>query len=346
MFDIRYSLDEICAIVSPLNVIGNTDATISGICDLGNAAKNDLSFLGNKKYYDKLHDTHASVVLVSKDMDVVPHKNQCFLICENPSFALGLLCRDIENKSRQKIVPEIHPSAIISKSSKIGNNVIIGPNVVIEDHVEIGNNVIITAGCYIGKYVKIGDYSELRAEVKIMSFCMLGSHVILHPGVVIGSDGFGYETVNGVHEKIPQIGNVVIENDVEIGANTTIDRARFSSTIIGEGTKIDNLVQIGHNVRIGKHCLIVAQVGIAGSAIIGDYVIIGGQSGIAGHITIGDKSVIAGQTGVASSCKNGSFLRGAPAMPYNDANRFLACRKYLPELVKKVRFIEEKLELS
>jgi UDP-3-O-[3-hydroxymyristoyl] glucosamine N-acyltransferase len=174
-------------------------------------------------------------------------------------------------------------------------------------------------------------------------FCTLGKNVILYPGAIVGSDGFGYETVDGVHEKMPQIGNVAIGDCVEIGANTTIDRARFGSTVLGDGTKIDNLVQIGHNVAIGKHCLIVAHVGIAGSATIGDRVTIGGQSGVVGHVHVGEGSLIGGQTGVASSCKPGSFLRGSPAMPYGDATKFLACRKYLPELIRRVKAIEDKL---
>ncbi len=340
MLNIEYSLEEICSITSPKKIIGCTDVTITGIRNLESARIGDLSFLGNMKYREQLQSTRASVVLIGKEGTDSPHDNQCFLVYDNPSYALGLLCRDIESRNKKKYPPTIHPSAIISPSVKIGQNVSIGPNVVIEDDTTIEDDVVISSGCYIGFYVKIGNRSILRAGVKVMDNCVIGKQVILHPGVVVGSDGFGYETVNEIHEKIPQIGNVIIEDNVEIGANTTIDCARFSSTIIGEGTKIDNLVQIGHNVRIGKHCLIVSQVGIAGSAILEDYVVIGGQSGINGHITIGTHTMICGHTGVAASCPAGSFLRGSPAMSYYEANKFFACRKHLPEVVKKMKAIE------
>jgi UDP-3-O-[3-hydroxymyristoyl] glucosamine N-acyltransferase len=237
----------------------------------------------------------------------------------------------------------IHESSAVASSVKLGQNVCIGPYVAVEDDAKIGDGVVLDAGCYIGRGVTIGDGSRLCAGVKVMPFCVIGKNVILHPGVVVGSDGFGYETVGGIHEKLPQIGNVVVGDDVEIGANATIDRARFSSTRIGAGTKIDNLVQIGHNVTIGKHCLIVAQVGIAGSVTIGECVVIGGQSGIVGHVHIGDGTMVAGQTGITSSCKPGSFWRGSPAMPYGEANKFFACRKHLSTLVRRVKAIENRL---
>ncbi|MDE6432486.1 MAG: UDP-3-O-(3-hydroxymyristoyl)glucosamine N-acyltransferase [Opitutales bacterium] len=343
MLSISYSLKDICDITSPKKIIGHTSCQITGICDLAHARTGDLAFLGNMKYHEQLRATQASVVLVSEKITDSPCDGQCFLVYDNPSYAFGLICRDVEAKNSKKHPCVVHPSAVISKSAKIGKNVSIGPNVVIEDDVEIGNDVVIFAGCYVGHNVKIGMHSELRPGVKIMNGCIIGQHVLIHPGVVIGSDGFGYETVGGVHEKIPQIGNVVIEDDVEIGANTTIDRARFSSTVIGRGTKIDNLVQIGHNVHIGKCCLIVSQVGIAGSTTLEDYVVIGGQSGIAGHITIGARTMAGGQSGIQASCPAGSFLRGSPAMPYYEATKYLACRKYLPELVKKMKQFDKKL---
>lgn len=343
MFKIKYSLNEVCEIISPQQIIGQIDFPITGISDLGHARVGDLSFLGNMKYRDKLQSTHASVVLVNKEISAShqPNDKQCFLVCDNPSYALGLLCRDIEQKNEKRSVCGVHPSAVVARTAKIGNNVSIGPNVVVEDEAEIGDDVIIAPGCFIGLEASIGNHSELRAGVKVMDHCVIGAHVTIHPGVVIGSDGFGYETVNGVHEKIPQIGNVVVEDNVEIGANTTIDRARFSSTVIGEGTKIDNLVQIGHNVRIGKRCLLVAQVGIAGSTTLEDYVVIGGQSGVVGHVTVGARTMIGGQSGVSCSCQPGSFLRGSPAMPYNEATKYLACRKYLPELVRRMKHSED-----
>ena len=341
MLKIEYSVEDIAKIISAEKVIGHTDRLITRIVDLEHAQPGDLSFLGNMKYHEKLFNTAASVVLVSKEITNPPHHGQCFLICDNPSYALGLICRDIERKNKREHLSGAHPSAVIAESARIGKNVSIGPNVVIESDAEIGDEAVISAGCYVGYNAVIGEHSELRPGVKVMDDCVLGKNVILHPGVVIGSDGFGYESVSGVHEKIPQIGNVVIEDNVEIGANTTIDRARFSSTIVGAGTKIDNLVQIGHNVHIGKNCLLVSQVGIAGSTTLEDYVVIGGQSGVVGHVTIGARSMIGGQTGVQASCPAGSFLRGSPAMPYYEATKYMAYRKYLPELVKRMKQSEK-----
>lgn len=337
MVRMKYSLDEIVRIVSPMSVVGWTGSAITGIGSLSEASSSDLSFLWNRKYREQLKVTLASIVLIGEGIDLQPKENQAFLICKNPSFALGLLCKNVEAKYFPRRQACIHESSAVATSAKLGQNVHIGPYVVVEDDAKIGNGVVLDAGCYIGQSVTIGDGSKLYPGVKIMPFCAIGKNVILHPGVVVGSDGFGYETVGGIHEKLPQIGNVVIGDDVEIGANATIDRARFSSTRIGAGTKIDNLVQIGHNVTIGEHCLIVAQVGIAGSVTIGDRVVIGGQSGIVGHVHIGDGTMIAGQAGITSSCKPGSFLRGSPAMPYGEANKFFACRKYLSALVRGVR---------
>ncbi|MDR1255953.1 MAG: UDP-3-O-(3-hydroxymyristoyl)glucosamine N-acyltransferase [Puniceicoccales bacterium] len=344
MVNIKYSLEEIAAIVAPMGIVGTTSCSITGIKSLVEAEASDLSFLGNKKYGEQLVVTRASIVLIGEGINLQPAKNQAFVICKNPSFALGLLCRDIEQKYFPKKSATIHSSAAVADSANLGRNVSIGPHAVIEEEVKIGDGVTLDAGCYVGRGATIGDNTRLHAGAKVMPFCVIGKNVTLHPGAVVGSDGFGYETVNGAHVKMPQIGNVIIGDDVEIGANATIDRARFSSTRIGAGTKIDNLVQVGHNVVIGEHCLIVSQVGIAGSATIGNYVVIGGQSGVAGHIHVGDNTMIAGQAGVASSCKSGSFLRGSPVMPYNEANRFLVCRKRLPELLRRVSAIEDKLK--
>jgi UDP-3-O-[3-hydroxymyristoyl] glucosamine N-acyltransferase len=345
MISIKYSAEEITSIVSPIKVVGTTNCAINGIKSLPEALNSDLSFLGNRKYRKQLGVTKASIVLIGEDIDLQPQENQVFMICKNPSLALGLLCGDIEQKYLPKKRTGVHASAVISSSARLGRNVYVGPHVVVENDVEIGDDVILDAGCYIGQGVTIGNNSKLHVGVKVMSFCVIGKNVILYPGVVIGSDGFGYETENGIHKKIPQIGNVVLEDDVEIGANTTVDRARFSSTRIGAGTKIDNLVQIAHNVVIGEGCLIVSQVGISGSTTLGNYVIIGGQSGAAGHIHIGDGSIIAAQSGLVSSCNPGSFLRSSPAMPYTKANKFLACRKRLPELLNRVKAIEDKLKM-
>ncbi|MDR0742072.1 MAG: UDP-3-O-(3-hydroxymyristoyl)glucosamine N-acyltransferase [Puniceicoccales bacterium] len=339
-----YELDELVDLLVPKKVVGHTSFPISHIESLTKTKEGGISFLGNPKYKKDAAISQASVILLPMGLDLTPKANQCFLLFDNPSLALGKLCRDIEEKYCPHPIVGTHPKAIIDATVSIGQNVSIGPNVVIEANSTIADNVVIMAGCYIGHDVKIGDNSVLYPSVKVMDFCEIGSRVTLFSGAVIGSDGFGYETVDDIHEKVPQIGNVIIEDDVDIGANTTIDRARFSHTKIGKGTKIDNLVQIGHNVIIGSGCLIVAQTGIAGSTTIGNHVVIGGQVGIAGHLNIPDGVMIAGKSSVANyKPKMGKILRGNPTMPINDANLFYVLRSRIPNLFDRVLKVEESL---
>jgi UDP-3-O-[3-hydroxymyristoyl] glucosamine N-acyltransferase len=216
----------------------------------------------------------------------------------------------------------------------------------VEDGAVVGERTHLQAQVFNGRAASIGDDCWLMPGVMVATECRLGRRVRLHAGVVIGSDGFGYEFVAGRHEKVPQVGQVVIEDDVEIGANTTIDRARFSRTLIGEGTKIDNLVQIAHNVVIGKHCLICAQAGVSGSTVVGDYVVLGGQAGLAGHITVGRGSKIDGQTGVNSDLEPGSSAKGTPCLPYQLEQRINVLRPRLPELFRRVDALEEQIKKS
>jgi UDP-3-O-[3-hydroxymyristoyl] glucosamine N-acyltransferase len=216
----------------------------------------------------------------------------------------------------------------------------VGPLCVVEADARIGERAHLQAQVFIGRGATVGDDCWLMPGCMIAAECGLGERVRLQPGVVIGSDGFGYEFVNGRHEKVPQVGTVVIGNDVEIGANTTLDRARFSRTAVGEGTKIDNLVQIGHNVVIGRHCMVCAQVGISGSTTIEDYVIIGGQAGLAGHITVGRGSKIDGQSGVNADLEPKSFVKGTPCLPYQLEQRINVLRRKLPDLFRRVGAIE------
>ena len=344
MSTISYSAAQIAKIVSPTRTAGATSDDITSINALSDAVAGELTFLSNKKYKLHVRDSRASIILLPLDYEGKPRDGQMYMFCDNPSLALGLICSDIETKLAKKFLPGIHKTAVIDVSAKIHKTVHIGANVVIEENAEIAENVVIESGCFIGRGVKIGKESHLQPGVKVMDFCVVGSRVILYAGAVIGSDGFGYETVKGVHEKIPQIGNVVLEDDVEIGANTTIDRARFKSTVIGCGTKIDNLVQIAHNVKIGKGCLLVSQVGISGSTVLGDYVVVGGQTGIAGHLKIGDGCMFGGQTGVGSDCPPGTFYRGSPGMPYALANKYFVLRKKLPELFNRVDALEKAMK--
>lgn len=339
--DFSYTQSDLEKLLSPKSVKGETGSNITNISSLSDANKNSVSFLWNRKYRKDVAMSNAALLLLPENYDGTPKEDQCFFLTENPSLALAKLCADIEEKYKKNIPIIIHESAVIDKTAKIGRNVSIGANSVIDANAIIGDNSTIGSCSYIGRDVSIGNGTVIHNNVTIMNMCKIGDFVIIYSGCVIGSDGFGYETVNGEHVKLPQIGNVVIEDNVHIGANTTIDRARFGHTIIGEGTKIDNLVQVGHNVKIGKRCLIVSQVGISGSTELGDYVVLGGQVGVAGHIKISDGVMAGGQSGIASNCKKGEFMLGTPALPFKNMNKIFALRKRLPEIFKRVSYIEE-----
>jgi len=239
----------------------------------------------------------------------------------------------------------IHPSAVIAEDADIAEGVAIGPHVVIEVKAKIGKNSIINSGSLIGSEAELGEDCLIQPNVTIMSRSQIGSRVIIHSTTVIGSDGFGYEYVEGKHQKIPQTGIVVIGDDVEVGAGVTIDRARFGKTVIGKGTKIDNLVQIAHNVEIGENCIIVSQVGISGSVAVGENSILAGQAGVAEHLTIGEGSVVAGRAGVTKSLPPNSKVSGYPAKDHEHAKKVNACLQRLPLYVKMIQELKKKLEL-
>jgi UDP-3-O-[3-hydroxymyristoyl] glucosamine N-acyltransferase len=332
----QFSIEELQSIVIPKHIHGIFTGDITQIASLREAKIGALSFLANPKYARDVATSEASLLLLPENFDYTPVANQVIFFCENPSISLAKICQHIEKRNVQEIHREIHPSAVIHSTAKLAPNVSIGAHVVIEEHVSIGKNTVIGAGTVIERYASLGHDVKIFPNVSIMSFSEIGHHVVLHSGVIIGSDGFGFGAVDGHYEKIPQIGNVILEDYVDIGANTTVDRARFASTIIGRGTKIDNLVQIGHNVKIGKNCIIVAQVGIAGSVTVGDNVTIGGQVGIVGHLHIGDGTKIGAQSGVTKNTDPNSFLLGSPAALYKDAARRLASLAKLPEILKKL----------
>ena len=236
--------------------------------------------------------------------------------------------------------PGVHPSAVIGREVTIGEGASVQPFVVIEDGVEIGAGSVIGAHGYIGHGAKVGANCLLHPRVTVGARCLVGNRVILHSGVVLGSDGFGFEFSGGKHVKIPQIGIVQLDDDVEIGANTTLDRARFGRTWIGEGTKIDNLVQIAHNVVIGKHSLVIALTGIAGSVKIGNYVTIAGQVGIVGHIEIGDQVIVAAKSGISKNIAAKEVVWGSPSLPIREAKEQLAYMRRLPKLFERVKALE------
>jgi UDP-3-O-[3-hydroxymyristoyl] glucosamine N-acyltransferase len=344
VLQIRYSLNDIERLAGGVELLGGTNLEVSGISTLSEAAPGDLTFLGNKKYKSEVADTKASVVLIPKDYEGKPSHNQAYVIVDNPSLSLALICREIECRLWPKPDPSIDKSAFIAANAKIGNGVFIGAGCVIDEGAVIGDSSVIQAQSYVGKGAIIGEQSWLMPRASVLDYCKIGKRAKLSTGVVVGSDGFGYETIKGIHNKVPQVGHVDVGDDVDIGANTTIDRARFGKTLIGSGTKIDNLVQIGHNVKIGKNCIIVAQAGISGSTVIEDNVVIAGQAGIAGHLRIGKGSQLSAQCGVNHDLEAGSFVRGTPAFPFMMANRIEILKRRLPDLFKRVEKIEEVLQ--
>ncbi len=331
-------LDSVLKELPDLEIRGSTDKTvITGISSLRNAQEGDLTFLANPKYKNEVKDTEASYVLLPMDhADSSRKQNQLYIKTEHPSRALARICRIIYAELFSAQRPGIDPTSSVHDSAIIEDNVSIGPFCYVGKGARIGRNTLIESHCHIGEMVSIGTDCRLYPDVKLLSLCEIGNGVHLNAGVVIGSEGYGFEQVGSVHEKIPHLGKVVIEDDVEIGANSCVDRARLEETRIGEGTKIDNLVQIGHNVRIGKGCLIVAQVGIAGSVEFEDGVVVGGQAGFAGHLKVGKGAKIAGQTGITKNVEAGAFLKGNPAIPVQLAHKISVLQRKLPDLFKRI----------
>ncbi|HVT72932.1 MAG TPA: UDP-3-O-(3-hydroxymyristoyl)glucosamine N-acyltransferase [Lacunisphaera sp.] len=338
---VAYTPAEIAAITGATRTAGSTSHTIGDIAALAAARPGDLSFLGNARYRSQVADCQASVLLLPLDYDGQPKPGQVYLHVDNPSVALARVCARIEQSLWPQPPAGVHPSAVIAASARVDPTAHVGPLCVIEDGADVGARVVLQASVFVGREARLGEGSWVAAGCVVASYCELGRRVRLQPGVVVGADGFGYEFVQGRHEKIPQIGKVVIEDDVEIGANSTLDRARFSRTVVGEGTKIDNMVQIAHNVVIGKHCILCAQVGISGSTTLEDYVVLGGQVGVGGHITIGKGTKAGGQTGIAFDVPPGSYLNGTPAISYMLERRLQVLHQRLPDLFKRVEALEK-----
>jgi UDP-3-O-[3-hydroxymyristoyl] glucosamine N-acyltransferase len=341
---LAFSAADIVALLQPRAKRGVTTETVRGIAGLAGAQPGDLSFLGNSKYKNEVKNTAASVVLLPAGYDGEPQPNQLFLLVDNPSVALARFCSHLEQQLWPRPAPGVHATAQIASGARVAATATIGPLCIVEEGAVIGERTHLQAQVFVGRGARIGDDCWLMPGALVAAECVLGCRVRLQPGVVIGSDGFGYELVAGRHEKVPQVGTVVVGDDVEIGANTAIDRARFSRTEIGEGTKIDNLVQIGHNVIIGKHCIICGQAGVSGSTTLEDYVVLGGQAGLAGHITLGRGVQVGAQAGVPSDIAAGVAVRGTPCLPFMLEQRLMVLRNRLPELFRRVESIEEQLK--
>ena len=322
-------------------LIGDPSLQITGAASLAEATPGEISFFGNRKYIGQLRKTRASAVFVPPDFAESIATAQ--IRVANPIKEFEQIVLKFAPKPIT-FVPGVHASAVVDPSVDLGERVSIQPYAVIEAGARIGDDTIIGAGSYIGHETVIGSACLIYPRVTIRERSRIGSRVIIHSGVVIGADGFGFEMVDGRHEKIPQLGIVQIDDDVEIGANTTVDRARFGRTWIQQGVKIDNLVQIAHNVVIGKNSVIAAQTGISGSTRVGERVMMGGQVGIVGHIEIGDNTAIGAQSGISKNISGGTWW-ASPAVPLAEAKRQSAWIHRLGKLFARVKEIEKKLGL-
>jgi UDP-3-O-[3-hydroxymyristoyl] glucosamine N-acyltransferase len=320
---------------------GDGEIEITAVAGLGEGRKGDISFLSNPKYAAMVASTKASAVIVPNDW---ARPVKCALVRVENSDQVFAQVAELFYETPPAPVAGVHPSAVVAESAQLGENVSIGANCTVEEGVVIGPNTAVSPNCHIGYKTLIGESCFLHPLVSIREFTEIGDRVILHNGAVIGSDGFGYAVQeDGSRTKIPQIGKVVIEDDVEIGANTAIDRARFGKTRIGKGTKIDNLVQVAHNVVIGDHSVLCGQAGISGSTTIGSRVILAGQAGLAGHLEVGDGCIIGAQAGVMKDVPPKDFVIGSPAMTHLQAKKLIANTITLPKLREKVKQLEEKV---
>lgn len=337
------SAKEICELLNG-ELTGDPSVKVSNVSRIDDGKQGTLSFLANPKYTRHIYETKASIVIVN--MDFEPDKElHCTLIkVEDPYQAFAHL---LEMKNKMELpAGGVEPESYVSEKAKLGDDVYVGRFSIIEGHTSIGDHVKIYPQVFIGKDVIIGDNTIIFPGVKIYSNCFIGRNCVIHSGAIIGSDGFGFapNSSNGEYKKIPQVGNVIIEDNVEIGANTTIDRATMGSTIIREGVKLDNLIQIAHNVEIGENSVLAAQVGIAGSSKIGKECMVGGQVGISGHLKIADNVKIGAQAGIASSINTpGETVIGSPSFNYTKYHKSYVYFRKLPELNAQIENLEKEL---
>ncbi len=317
---------------------GDGELVITGVAPLDTASEGDISFLSNPKYLAQLDTTRASAVIVAPGVE---REGLALLVGDNPYYIFA--------RALTLFNPPAHPSrgvspgAFISQEAFVSDSATVMAGATIETGATVGDNCVVYPGAYIGADVSVGRDCLLYPNVTVREGCILGERVILQPGCVIGSDGFGYAPGPTGHYKIPQVGIVVLEDDVEVGANTTVDRAAMERTVIGKGTKLDNLVQVAHNVVMGQHCVVAGQTGISGSTKIGNGVVIAGQAGVAGHITIGDRAVIGGQSAVASSVEPGARMSGISLMSHHQWLRTKSILTKLPEMRKTLLKFEKRI---
>lgn len=337
----KFTAQQIASFING-EVIGNKDAEVYTFAKIEEGTAGALSFLANPKYTEYIYTTNSSVVLVNKDFEANGDIKATLIKVDNAYESLAKLMTMYEASKPKK--QGISSLASISPTAKVGENCYIAPFAVIGDGCEIGDGCYIHDGVSVGDGAKVGNNCILYAHVTVYHDCRIGNNCILHSGCVIGADGFGFAPTANGYDKIPQTGIVVIEDNVEIGANTCIDRATMGSTVVHSGVKLDNLIQIAHNDEIGSHTVMASQAGIAGSAKIGEWCMIGGQAGVSGHCKMGDRTIVGAQCGIIGSRKGGETLLGSPAMDAKEFIRVSAYLKKLPDLDKKVKELMKEIE--
>ncbi len=342
--DIQVTVEQIAAMVGG-TVEGDSSRIISGINKIEEAKSNELTFLANPRYKPLIYTTGAGAVLVKKDEKFDKPVSASLIRVEDPYFTFVKLIQTFMPQE-SNLPEEISPLAFIDPSAKIGNHVTVAPFVYIGPGVEVGDHTVLYPGVTLLRGVHIGEHCTLYPGVTVREECIIGNRVIIHNGAVIGSDGFGFAFQKDHYEKIPQLGKVVIEDDVEIGANCTIDRATLGETRVRKGTKLDNLIHLAHNVEIGEHTVMAAQTGISGSTKVGSYVMMGGQVGIVGHIRIEDNVQIGAQSGISKSIRKGEIVFGSPARPVMKAKKIEAVINNLPEMYQDYRKFRKKVSVE
>lgn len=340
----EFSAEQIAGILHG-EVVGDPNALVAGLAKIEEGQPGTLSFLSNPKYEEYIYTTNSTICIVNKTFD--PYKPlPATLTLVKVEDAYSCFAKLLEVYSQMsKKQPKIETPSFISENAQIGEDLYLGAFAYIGENAKIGNNVSIYPNVYIGENVEIGNGCVIHPGASIYAECKIGNNCIIHAGVVIGADGFGFAPdQNGEYQKVPQIGNVILEDNVEVGSNSTIDRATMGSTIIRKGVKIDNLCQIAHNVEIGKNTAMAAQVGIAGSAKIGENVMIGGQAGISGHLNIADGTRIVAQSGIPSSVKKAATLMGSPGIPLEDYKKSYFGFRKLPFILTKLNELDKKLK--
>ena len=318
---------------------GDPGRVVTGVAPLESAGPDEISFLTDARYHDAARSSRAGAFLVAADVAGLPGPT---LRCAAPQQALIDLVRLFH--PAVAVPPGVDRTAVVAADVRIDPTASVGALCVVEKGAVVGPGVRLHALVYVGPGVEIGEGTTVYPHVTLREGVRLGRRVVVHPGAVLGADGFGFAFDGAVHRKVPQVGGVLIEDDVEIGANTTIDRATFGDTVVRRGTKIDNLVQIGHNVEVGEHSLLVAQAGVSGSSRLGRGVVLAGQVGVADHVTLGDGVVAGAQAGIPSSLEAGARVLGTPARPIGQARRIMVAEARLPELLQRVRALEQRLE--